>query len=62
MIGPRLIGMRGPMRVASRPARAEPNSMMIVIGSSAAPEAIGEKSTTVCSWIGRRKNAPASAA
>ena len=32
MIGPRLMGMRGPMRVASRPARAEPNSMMSVIG------------------------------
>ena len=31
------------MRVASRPARAEPNSMMIVIGSSAAPDAIGRE-------------------
>jgi hypothetical protein len=61
-IGPTVIGIRGPMRVASRPARADPNSMMTVIGSNAAPDAIGEKPTTVCSWIGSRKKEPARAA
>src|SRR5262249_1709855 len=42
IIGPMVIGMRGPMRCASAPARSENNSVITVTGNSDAPAAIGE--------------------
>ena len=39
--GPRVSGMRGPIRCASSPARAEPTSISAVTGSEAEPASIG---------------------
>ena len=40
--GPRVMGSRGPIREASRPALADSSSMITVIGTRATPEASGE--------------------
>ena len=42
IIGPTVIGMRGPIRCASAPMRAENSSIIAVSGSSDAPAAMGE--------------------
>ena len=54
--GPTVIGSRGPMRPASAPARAENSSMITVIGSSAAPAAMGANPATVCSCSTSSRN------
>jgi hypothetical protein len=56
------MGSRGPIRVASRPIRADSSSMTMVTGSNALPAATGVKPDTRCSCTGMRKNAPLSAA
>ena len=40
--GPTVMGMRGPMRWASCPARADSASMITVIGNNAAPASSAE--------------------
>ena len=40
--GPTVIGIRGPIRCASAPMRAENSSIIAVSGSSDAPAAMGE--------------------
>src|SRR4051795_2332740 len=60
--GPTVMGIRGPIRCPSAPPRADRNSMMIVTGSSAAPDAIGENPATTCSATTSTKNTPDSAA
>ena len=53
---PTVIGIRGPIRCASPPARAESKSIKIVAGTSDAPAAIGEYRATTCSVTTNRKN------
>ena len=56
MIGPIVIGQRGPMCCASRPIRADSTSITAVTGSSAEPAATGENPETRCSCTGIRKS------
>ena len=53
--GPMVIGMRGPMRCASAPARAESSSMQAVIGNSDAPASSAEYPRSVCRCTTSRK-------
>ncbi len=61
-MGPTVMGRRGPMRWARRPALADRVSIRIVTGSRAAPASIGENPTAFCRTTGSRKIEPPSAA
>ena len=60
-IGPMVMGRRGPIRVASAPARAENSSIRIVTGMVASPASSGVKPETYCSCSTSRKPDAASA-
>ena len=47
--GPTVIGIRGPIRPARRPTRAENSNMITVSGSSVVPAATGLNPATICS-------------
>ena len=56
--GPTVIGIRGPMRCANCPKRADSSSMITVTGSRAVPAAKGLKPATTCNCTASRKNTP----
>ncbi len=56
------MGIRGPIRADSAPARAESISISAVTGNSAVPAANGENPETTCRLITTKKKTPASAA
>ncbi|CAM5702478.1 hypothetical protein KAURM247S_01834 [Kitasatospora aureofaciens] len=60
--GPTVSGTRGPIRLPSRPARADRVSISSVIGTRAKPETSGEKPETICSCTTSRKKTPLNAA
>ncbi len=60
--GPTVSGIRGPIRLPRRPARADSASISTVIGTSAKPETSGENPETICSCTTSRKKTPLNAA
>jgi len=61
-IGPAVIGIRGPIRALSAPARAEKTSMISVTGISETPAASGVNPATTCRVRTSQKKIPPSAA
>ncbi|SKZ38844.1 Uncharacterised protein [Mycobacteroides abscessus subsp. abscessus] len=62
MIGPTVIGMRGPVFCAIRPDRDDPKSITTVLGTIAAPASNAEYPRLCCSCSATRNSAPPSAA
>ena len=54
-IGPTVIGIRGPIRMPSRPPREASSSITSVIGTNAAPAASAPYPLTVWSWMVTKK-------